>query len=115
MTARKKNAREMSKGCGHQWPSNKRANARNREIILAAKAQPCADCGGLFHPVCMDFDHRDPSTKSFAIGGTMTRSESSVRAELAKCDVVCANCHRLRHHAPSGGEAMYLHTVTASS
>jgi hypothetical protein len=44
----------------------------------------------------MDFDHRDPAVKSFAIGPSLTRNRAAVVAEIAKCDVVCANCHRLR-------------------
>lgn len=67
-----------------------------RALIAAAKDHPCADCGGRFPIVCMDFDHRDPSTKSFTIAGALSRSHSALLAEIAKCDVVCANCHRLR-------------------
>lgn len=59
---------------------------------------PCADCGGTFKPHQMDFDHRDPSTKEFRLtaGRAMLMSTARVRAEMAKCDVVCANCHRVR-------------------
>jgi hypothetical protein len=45
----------------------------------------------------MDFDHRDPTTKSFALSGKcQLKSEETLLREVAKCDVVCANCHRLR-------------------
>jgi hypothetical protein len=62
------------------------------------KAQPCMDCKRTFPPECMDFDHRDPTNKLFnvsqaAISG---RSLESVQAEVAKCDLVCACCHRIR-------------------
>ena len=48
---------------------------------------------------CFDFDHREPMQKSFAIS-SMARdvAEATLQAEFAKCDLVCANCHRLRTH-----------------
>lgn len=47
---------------------------------------------------CLDFHHRNPSRKSFYIS-TSAPGVSRVRrmAELKKCDVVCANCHRKLH------------------
>lgn len=56
----------------------------------------CFDCGNR-DPEVMEFDHRDPSQKSFTISH-MLRSYSlkRIQAEIAKCDIVCANCHRKR-------------------
>jgi hypothetical protein len=67
-----------------------------RELIERIKAAPCTDCGGCFPAVCMEFDHRDPSTKLFTISFGSTRTWEKLVAEIAKCDVVCANCHALR-------------------
>jgi len=59
----------------------------------------CIDCGGEFHPVCMDFDHREPMKKSYNIAAMLnTHSLGRIMEELDKCDLVCANCHRLRTH-----------------
>jgi hypothetical protein len=44
----------------------------------------------------MDFDHRDPSTKVRAVTRMINGSIERMLAEAAKCDIVCANCHRLR-------------------
>jgi hypothetical protein len=45
----------------------------------------------------MDFDHRDPRTKSFELTRVAGRvSLAKLLAEVAKCDIVCANCHRER-------------------
>ena len=46
----------------------------------------------------MDFDHRDPSVKSFGLttARAMLASREDLMREVAKCDVVCANCHRRR-------------------
>jgi hypothetical protein len=47
----------------------------------------------------MDFDHRDPSQKEFNLGSEAIRemySLEKLQAEIDKCDIVCANCHRIR-------------------
>lgn len=68
------------------------------ELLRDLRRVPCADCGLRFQPHQMDFDHRDPSTKSFNVmtGRAMLMSTSKVLAEVAKCDIVCVNCHRIR-------------------
>lgn len=46
-------------------------------------------------PVCLDFHHRDPATKSFAVSkGYAHYSIERLFLEIAKCDLLCANCHR---------------------
>ena len=71
---------------------------------------PCMDCGGAFPPHVMDFDHRDPKTKAFSLAAdkTLLKNRAVLKAEVAKCDIVCANCHRIRtarQHA--NGEITY--------
>lgn len=58
---------------------------------------PCIECGE-DDPVVLDFDHRDPAEKSFSVanGISARKSEAALIAEIAKCDVRCANCHRRR-------------------
>jgi hypothetical protein len=74
---------------------------RRREIKLAVNAMksvPCADCGGTFHPCAMDFDHRVSVDKSHDIGAMVSGGAAleTIIREASKCDVVCANCHRVR-------------------
>lgn len=58
---------------------------------------PCKDCGGRFPTVAMDFDHLPGSTKSFGImNGWRWRGWDLMLAEIAKCEIVCSNCHRVR-------------------
>jgi hypothetical protein len=57
----------------------------------------CDDCGYAGHPAALDFDHRPGETKLFSLAQGCTRSWDVMLAEIAKCDVVCANCHRIRH------------------
>lgn len=60
------------------------------------KDLPCMDCGQAYPRVCMDFDHRPDSGKFFNISQMRGRPYDVVLAEVAKCDVVCSNCHRIR-------------------
>ena len=56
----------------------------------------CADCGYKEHAAALDFDHGD-NPKSFSImRDGLSRSRDSLIAEVKKCEVVCANCHRIR-------------------
>ena len=77
-----------------------RNNRQKLEAILAAGGR-CLDCGfdDLDHPEVFDFDHRDPAEKHPRLKtrvGTMGLSSALREAELAKCDLVCSNCHRTR-------------------
>lgn len=74
-----------------------RAQARLLDDI---RDRPCLDCGGSFAPCAMDFDHRDPSGKRAAVTRMIGRAGTArILDEVAKCDIVCANCHRLRTFA----------------
>jgi hypothetical protein len=72
--------------------------AATRDRLRELRSVPCLDCGGTYEPHQMDFDHREPRTKSFRLtaGTAMLASAGRLKAEIAKCDVVCANCHRIR-------------------
>lgn len=74
---------------------------RNRKIILMAKDRPCMDCGGRFPSVAMDFDHVE-GDKIAHVGAMTTASVDRLLAEIEKCEVVCANCHRVRTALRSG-------------
>jgi hypothetical protein len=70
-----------------------------RKIIEQAKSVPCMDCGVCYPYYVMDFDHRPDSGKIANISGCTLMtfpSEEKLLAEIAKCDVVCSNCHRRR-------------------
>ena len=73
----------------------RKTNREVRELYLALKSRPCADCGRSFDPVCMDFDHR-PGTTKVAVVSRLLNDEQKLLAEIEKCDLICACCHRLR-------------------
>lgn len=71
--------------------------ARRKAWINSLKeGVPCHDCGVVYDVVCMDFDHREPAEKLFTISQAVLRRKDLILAEIEKCDLVCANCHRIR-------------------
>lgn len=72
--------------------------ARNKAAIRGYKAlTPCKDCGYKFHPEVMEFDHVPGRGKKVAgIAEVLHWPLNRIIAEMAKCDLVCANDHRLR-------------------
>jgi hypothetical protein len=69
---------------------------RMRAMVENLKRGPCKDCSRTFDPICMDFDHRPYEHKVSNIAALMWAKEDQILREIAKCDLVCANCHRLR-------------------
>ena len=69
----------------------------NNAIIRAAKSQPCADCGVSYPFYVMDLDHVR-GIKYLSVSAMTSCPTFRVRREIAKCDAVCANCHRRRTH-----------------
>ena len=67
---------------------------RTIRLIEFFETHPCVDCGET-DPIVLEFDHlRD---KSFSVAQQLTnRSWEDIAAEMEKCEVVCANCHRRR-------------------
>jgi hypothetical protein len=71
-----------------------RAHAR---LLDDLRDVPCADCQRRLPPCAMDFDHRDPTKKLKAVTRLVGRvGTERLLAEAAKCDIVCASCHRAR-------------------
>lgn len=68
-----------------------------KQFVDRLKDKPCIDCRGIFHRWQMDFDHVR-GNKKFNVCQPGSRSIQTVIDEIAKCDLVCANCHRDRTH-----------------
>lgn len=63
------------------------------------RGMSCVVCGENRSP-CLDYHHRDRDGKKAEVGHLVRRGYSleTIRAEIAKCTCLCANCHRLFHH-----------------
>jgi hypothetical protein len=100
-TAEEKRAYQRAHYYAHKerWREKRvRWEAKIRGLILAAKDRPCADCGGRWHPLIMEFVHLPGTVKRTDLGHARSRKLGlvTVQAEIAKCEVVCPTCHRVR-------------------
>ncbi len=105
-----KRRRRVAKGLDPYSPSERAYEARRAR--KRAKAQydqrriffdeiklqsGCVDCGYREHPVALQFDHLPGHEKKYTIAQMTNNIRMElVLAELAKCEVVCANCHAVR-------------------
>ena len=74
-------------------------NKRKQELkdtINEIKNTPCKDCGVIYHPEAMDFDHI--VNKRFNISDAIkdVTTIDKILKEVEKCEIVCSNCHRIR-------------------
>lgn len=83
---------ERQKQAMEAW--NKKRKAEREAIVLEAKAVGCRRCGEM-DPACLDFHH--VGTKTFEVSKRAWRNLDLLRAEIAECVVLCANCHRKLH------------------
>lgn len=108
--AKKGNGRQsMCRACRKVWfaehyKNNKQyyfANRRKQSAVQRKRfyefkaTLKCSRCDES-HPACLDFHHEDPSHKDGAIAKFIT-TPRKLQQELAKCIVLCSNCHR-KHH-----------------
>jgi hypothetical protein len=66
-----------------------------KAMSIEYKGGKCQNCGYKKCQGALELHHLDISKKSFGIGDKgYTRSWEKVKAELDKCILLCANCHR---------------------
>jgi hypothetical protein len=68
------------------------------KYVMELKNKPCKICGKSFHSSIMEFDHRDKNTKIMPVADMMKFSMEKLKEEIAKCDLLCAFCHRNKTH-----------------
>ena len=94
--------RDRAAGTRIQSPSNELVRKRaywqqQTRLLEGIKSRPCADCGQTYPTCAMDFDHVRSDQKRYTISRMIGRAgTATIMAEVAKCDIVCANCHRER-------------------
>jgi hypothetical protein len=81
-----------------QSVASKRLKVRQTKAYLDAikSANKCSVCGE-GRSACLDFHHLDPSEKGFSLSNVKCHGIDTVKAEVKKCIVICANCHRILH------------------
>ena len=80
---------------------NKRKNRRRiklRFLVDGIKSQPCADCGRVLPPYCLDLDHLGNEEKVDSVSKMLNNELSldRIMKEVDKTEPVCINCHRAR-------------------
>lgn len=80
----------------HVASNKKHQDDRNRKLNLLKIGRPCYDCGGMFPTECLEWDHMPGAKKLFAVATCKMFSLECVLDEIAKCQLVCSNCHHIR-------------------
>lgn len=71
---------------------------KERKIkAIEYKGGKCVDCNIIYPSEVYQFHHLDPSKKEFAWNKGRLRNWESIKIELDKCILLCANCHTIRH------------------
>lgn len=91
--------RKYDKEHAQEIATRNREYMEKRKIWLLdyKKTHPCGECGES-HPACIDFHHRNPEDKKFSISDNgKGKSLETLKKEIAKCRILCTNCHRKFH------------------
>jgi hypothetical protein len=76
---------------------NAAVRAKYKTAVDALKiARGCIDCGYNLHAEALDFDHLRDKVMAVSKMATWGYSWPLIEQEIMKCEVVCANCHRVR-------------------
>ena len=77
-----------------------------RQFAEIKSSLKCARCPEN-HPAALDFHHHDPSTKELGVSAMVHSGWhiDRIKEEIAKCEVLCANCHRKHHWDERNGAA----------
>ena len=76
---------------------NRRRRELGKDYVDDLKRVPCVDCGVEYPPYVMDFDHvRGEKVVNLSRLRNSRLAWAKLMAEVEKCEVVCANCHRIR-------------------
>ena len=74
-----------------------------REYILNVKKESSCEVCGYDDYRALCFHHRDPETKSFELSGAAHKTMDAIKEEIAKCMVLCSNCHEIHHFEEGTG------------
>ena len=73
---------------------------KKRTAAIELLGNKCNDCGVTYHPAVYDFHHTSDN-KEHNVGQMIkeNRRLEEILNEASKCELLCSNCHRLRHYA----------------
>ncbi len=79
----------------HPRINKKATNAKHKWFVKECGC--CLVCGEQ-RPEVLIFHHREPKEKSFSLHRSGSRLLEEVKIEIAKCDLMCTNCHASLHY-----------------
>ncbi len=86
--------------CGSCNTKIRRFRAKTAAItFLGGK---CKRCGWQGNQAALQFHHLDSKEKDFTIGNVANKSWDSIKKEMQKCILLCANCHAIEHSTKNG-------------
>ena len=96
----KEYSKKCSTRCGSCNTKIRRFRAKAAAIqLLGGK---CTKCGWHGNQAAMQFHHKNPKKKDFIIGNVGNKSWDSIKNEMRKCILLCANCHMIEHSTKVG-------------
>jgi hypothetical protein len=100
---------KMRARCGACNTKIRRYRAKSAAILFLGGK--CAACGWAGNQAALQFHHREPGRKDFTLGNVANKSWDSIKNEIKKCVLLCANCHAIRHSTKE--EAKFLKEAAA--
>lgn len=89
----KKHAASFCKDCFNKYCMKRWQDKKIKAI--ESFGNTCLDCKQSFHPNVYEFHHLRDKDNDW--GTLRLKKQSAIDAELSKCVLLCANCHRIRH------------------
>lgn len=94
----KKNAKQYKSECKECFRSRmEQRHDSTKRLLVEEAGGACVRCR-YTEPRVLTFHHIDPSTKLFGIAERLSANIDVLRAEVAKCMLLCPNCHAEKHH-----------------
>jgi hypothetical protein len=97
-----KRQQEYNKDHKQYYRNKKLASQQTIKCLIASLKISCIKCNENY-PAALDFHHRDKTEKEICVSDIVNFGwgEERIKKEIAKCDVLCANCHRKEHSSRS--------------
>jgi hypothetical protein len=78
--------------------STRYRDTARKHVQQLKEASPCTDCGNHFPHYVMQWDHLSDKKYNVSKAVQDGLSIETIEKEIAKCELVCANCHCIRTH-----------------
>lgn len=110
---------KQCKICDKKYPTNKNnvcTTCRSEYARYIRKKELVALLGGKCkcgedRIACLQFHHKDPSTKRFTISSIFQMKKEKLMEETKMCEILCANCHAIYHYPDKSKVIQYYQNI----